>query len=210
MKPREQFVWGILLAVLLIGAFRVFQTSPAAVNSAPTASPFVVAATRTSESSFTATASPTPASCLVRPEEFFARAVVGAGDFVITPAKLNYTGDWSIREDVVFGAEHWDHPGYLGSRGFEFRFEGTPSNDSDYLQEIHTTINVYDSPRPAAPSVLSGPAPNDRDQTVMLEFTLGFYEANIKTKFVSEAEATRLLPVLVAKVVAELQAGECP
>ena len=150
-----------------------------------------------------------PANCLVRPEEFFARAVVGSSDFVITPASLDYTGDWSIREDVVFGAEHWDSPGYLGSRGFEFRFEGTPNDTSDYFQEIHTTINVYASPRPAAPDVFSGPAPNDRDQTVMLEFTLGFYEANIKTKFVSEAEATRLLPLLVAMVVAELQSGEC-
>lgn len=130
--------------------------------------------------------------------------------YVATPAKLGWSPYtfWSVREDVVFGPEHRDFPGYLGSRGYEFRYPLIPG--SRFQQEIHTTINVYDhlvdppsqheSLAVAVVELACGVTgyireSGDADNTILIYFAVGNYDANVKIKFDPDLE--HAMPILV-------------
>jgi hypothetical protein len=126
--------------------------------------------------------------------------------YVVTPRKMGWPNyGWTIRENVTFGPEHLSDPGYVGSRGYELRY---PLTGSFPLQEIHTTINVYDAN--VALDYWSGKGSvedvplncgiigqlqiaGDVDNTKTIYFTLGGYAANVKLKYfygeLSEAAA---------------------
>jgi hypothetical protein len=119
---------------------------------------------------------------------------------VASPGKMGwptYVG-WSIRENVVFGpGEHFDAPGFVGSRGYEIRY---PLTGSWPLQELHTTINVYDHevghhegiPDEATQEIalncnvtgyLRDASATSEDRGMVLYFNIGGFESNIKLKF---------------------------
>ncbi len=120
--------------------------------------------------------------------------------FVASPIKVGwspYVG-WSIRENVVFGpGEFFDAPGFVGSRGYEIRY---PLTGSFPLQELHTTINVFDyevGQREGIPDgatheialncnvvgYLRDESATSEDRGMILYFNIGGYESNIKLKF---------------------------
>lgn len=155
---------------------------------------------------------------LVSTTKFFKKATTATRAFVITPAKLGWTKtNWTIRENVVFPASHWpDIPNYLGSRGFEFRYNLHPAA---HWQEIHTTISVYSTAAPAWSTsgktfiktvdlgngvtgtiVSSG----DVDNTFVIYFTTGGYAVNIKMKFSVKSTAVPVLVKAGKIIVAEL------
>jgi hypothetical protein len=140
-----------------------------------------------------------PASCEAETADRYVRwAAPTSTMFVVTPTKMGwspYVG-WSIRENVVFGpGEHFDAPGFVGSRGYEFRY---PLTGTFPLQEIHTTVNVYQQlvsqsegiPTDAIQQValhcgVTGylTTSTDTDQTKTLFFNIGGFEANVKLKY---------------------------
>ncbi len=151
-------------------------------------------------------------------DQFLERAIVGSRDFVITWEKLGLPyADWSVREDVVFDANHSDEPNYLGSRGYEFRYNLHPAQ---YYQEFHTTINVYSTPTlPAALGsrtvlvnyvdlghgvigYISQAA--DGANTIRIDFAAGNYQVNVKLKYSTSEIAIPLLVQSGQVIVAEL------
>lgn len=145
----------------------------------------------------------------VTPQEFFDRAIVGSSDFIITYQKLGLPDtQWSVREDVVFDASHWpDIPNYLGSRGYEFRYF-LHEHSKGYLQEFHTTINVFDGLAPLAPlesrTMLETiyldygvfgyvSQASDEANTTRVDFSMSNYQVNVKIKYSTEEIAVPLL-----------------
>ncbi len=143
--------------------------------------------------------------------------------YVATPAKLGWNPNvfWSVREDVVFGPEHRDFAGYLGSRGYEFRYPLIPG--TRFQQEVHTTINIYDHLMPpptqhesAAVAVVQLACgvtgyireSGDADNTILIYFAVGNYDANVKIKF--DPDLDHAMPILVQganTVIMELTNG---
>jgi hypothetical protein len=161
-------------------------------------------------------------SCqVVDPYQFMVLAAPPSEAFVITPEKLDYAGvdgfrrrgSFSIREDVVFDKTHWpDNPAYVGSRGYEFRYELTPHNNADPYQEIHTTISAYRGelgggrpfPGMRCAQFLGLQQSGDDAGSHSLNFLLGNYSVNIKTKYLPAARAVPLLEAAAQIVYYEL------
>lgn len=130
--------------------------------------------------------------------------------YVITPEKIGWNPYvyWSVRENVVFGPDHWDHEGYVGSRGYEFRYPLIPG--TRFQQEVHTTINVYehqvsvdvipfDRAEMLEVELECGVigyihATDDADLTKTIYFPFGYYDVNVKLKF--DDDLDRAIPVL--------------
>ncbi|MEX2160971.1 MAG: hypothetical protein WD751_03570 [Anaerolineales bacterium] len=165
-----------------------------------------------------------PVSCEAETADRYVRwAAPTSTMFVVTPTKMGwspYVG-WSIRENVVFGPEHVDAPGYVGSRGYEFRY---PLMGTLPLQEIHTTINVFQQsvsqsegiPTDAIQQValhcgVTGylTTSTDRDQTKTLHFNMGGFKANVKLKYFSGdiGQAITYLTQAANIVIDELVSG---
>lgn len=158
-----------------------------------------------------------PAFALVSTAKFFKKATTATRTFVITPAKLGWSKtNWTIRENVVFGADHWDEPNYLGSRGFEFRYDLHPAA---HWQEIHTTINVFSAAAPAwdygdkkvIKTVALGNgvtgtlvSSGDADNTFVIYFVTGGFQVNVKMKFSVKSTAVPILVKAGKIIVAEL------
>ena len=147
------------------------------------------------------------------PANFFKRAKTSNYNFVVTPAKLGLPKtNWTVRENVVFRKGHWpDVPNYLGSRGFEFRYDLHPA---EYWQEFHTTINVFRGKAPAwelsgdiVDTVKIGMGitatylrANDVDNTFTIAFVCANYQVNVKMKFSTWEYAEKYL-LRSAKIV---------
>lgn len=116
--------------------------------------------------------------------------------FVVTPKKMGWqNAGWSIRENVTFGPDHFDTPGYVGSRGYELRY---PLTGSFPLQELHTTINAYETVVPldfwgehqavAIVELNCGvegtvTVSTDPDETKTIYFVFGGFAINVKLKY---------------------------
>ena len=142
--------------------------------------------------------------------------------FVVTPEKMGWTPLTSIRENVVFGPDHFDQPGYVGSRGYEFRYPLVVGTFP--WQEIHTTINVYDLEIEKAAADVSQLVAtvdldcgvtgyiyvdDDPDETKTIYFTLGNFDANVKLKYDYEDldQTGEILIQAANKVIGELTSG---
>lgn len=154
---------------------------------------------------------------MVTAQTFFKKALVTNYKFVITPAKLGLTKtNWTVRENVVFRRDHWPEiPNYLGSRGFEFRYDLHPASK---WQEFHTTINVYKGGAPD--EAIEGKVvkqvklakgvfatirqAGDRDNTMVISFVVGQYQVSEKIKFSTKAQAIPLLVKSARILLAEL------
>ena len=144
--------------------------------------------------------------------------------FVVSPVKIglsNYAW-WSLRENVLFGPDHFDEPGYIGSRGYELRYPLAPGTWP--LQEIHTTINVYEDPVAENYWKLENyetvvdlncgtkgyiTVDNDVDETKTIYFLLGDFAANVKLKYYYNdfTGAVSFLTVAANAVIDDLTAG---
>jgi hypothetical protein len=144
--------------------------------------------------------------------------------FVASPEKMGWSpyAGWSIRENVVFGPEHLNAPGYIGSRGFEFRYPLVPG--SFPLQEVHTTINAFDKDLDenywqitdgiAAIDLNCGATgtitvATDTDETKTIYFVLENFAVNVKLKYFYNnlPEAERILTQAANVVIAGLTGG---
>jgi hypothetical protein len=142
--------------------------------------------------------------------------------FVVTPEKMGWTPFTSIRENVVFGSDHNDKPGYVGSRGYEFRY---PLVVGTYpWQEVHTTLNVFEfevEKREQNPDQVISTVEldcgvhgyvyvsDDDAQTTRMEFVLGDFSGNVKLKYdYQDIDQTIALLTQAANVVIrELTSG---
>ena len=144
--------------------------------------------------------------------------------FVASPVKIglsNYAG-WSLRENVVFGPEHFDQPGYIGSRGYELRYPLIPGTWP--MQEIHTTINAYENPveedywqvenYDSVVDLNCGikgyiKIDDDVDETKTIYFLIGDFAANVKLKYFYNdlPGALSYLTLAANAVIADLTAG---
>jgi hypothetical protein len=163
-----------------------------------------------------------PETCEVSAFDRYVRwAATNSQMFVVTPDKMGWTTytNWSVRENVVFGAEHLpEENGYVGSRGFEFRYPlvvgGSPQ------AEVHTTINVFDYvvDRPIAGEgdtpvelkcgVMAYFTPNPTDNSSIIKFIVGDFDINIKLKYFSDYDQALVLLTQAANIVVdELTSG---
>lgn len=163
-----------------------------------------------------------PESCEVSPAERYLRwAATNSQMFVVTPDKMGWTmfTNWSVRENVVFGPDHFpDEVGYVGSRGYEFRYPlvigGSPQ------AEVHTTINVFDyvvdrviADQTATAvelhcGVMAYYTSNPTDNSSIIKFIVGDFDINIKLKYFSDFDQALLLLTQAANlVVDELTSG---
>lgn len=161
-----------------------------------------------------------PKDCVVIPANRYLKwQSIDSTLFVVTPEKMGlspYTY-WSIRENVVFGPSHRDIPGYLGSRGYEFRYPLVLG--SRFQQEVHTTLDIYDfeiekTARPPGqfqemveldcgiPGYVT--VSDDDAQTTKISFVLGDFAANVKLKY--EYDLPRAISLL--KQAANVVIGE--
>lgn len=146
--------------------------------------------------------------------------------FVATPGKMGWPSNvgWSIRENVVFGpGEFFDAPGFVGSRGYEIRY---PLTGSFPLQELHTTINVFDYevdaregiPEEATQAValncnvtgyLVDESATAEDRGMVLYFNIGGFESNVKLKFFDgePGDAVGYLTTAANVVIDQLTSG---
>lgn len=173
-----------------------------------------------------ATGQEAPGNCdVISPDRYLRWTSTRSMMFVVTPEKMGWSPYtyWSIRENVVFGPEHRpDIGGYLGSRGYEFRYPlivGTWP-----LQEVHTTLDVYEL---VVEESVQAPAQfvemvdldcgiagyitisDDIDQTKTIYFTLGDFAANVKLKYDYE-DVDQVVPLLTQAaniVIADLTNG---
>ena len=142
-----------------------------------------------------------------RCERYLSMASTANTRYVITPQKLELgVTDWTVRENVVFGSDHFSDSHYVGSRGFEFRWEHTPEKPFDPAQEIHTTINLYDDALYTSKIARSGDPvelangvigflsdPHDEANTWNMTFSIGRFYVQIKSKYVVDADAVDFL-----------------
>lgn len=142
--------------------------------------------------------------------------------FVVTPDKMGWPNyGWSIRENVTFGPDHLPDPGYVGSRGYELRY---PLTGTYPLQEVHTTINVYESEVPQdywsgreaveTVSLNCGveafiTIADDPEKTKTIYFVFGDFGINVKLKyfFGEQSQAFTYLTQAANIVIDGLTAG---
>jgi hypothetical protein len=164
-----------------------------------------------------------PESCEAEPTERYVRwSPTISTMFVATPEKMGWPNyGWTIRENVTFGSDHLDEEGYIGSRGYELRY---PLTGTWPLQELHTTINVYE--HDVSPDYWSTDGAvetielrcstsgtyvvfDDVDETKVIYFTLGPYAVNVKLKYFygEQADAFAYLEQAANVVIAGLTGG---
>ena len=76
--------------------------------------------------------------------------------FVVTPSKMGWTSEWTIRNDQI---QERDESVF---RSYEFRIDLTPENPDDALQEIHTSLLAFPSPELASASFETREIDNSR------------------------------------------------
>lgn len=123
---------------------------------------------------------------------------------MITPAKLGWTSEWTLRTDQIVEKDE------RIVRTYEFRTDLTPDNKTDPFQEIHTSLLAFPDSEMAAASYAAraineeremdisvdfhvplyawGPKPliDDGASTMRIEFLCGNYQVTVKTKFITD------------------------
>ena len=164
-----------------------------------------------------------PKSCeVVTYDRYLRWASTRSTIFVATPVKLGWQPYNSVRENVAFGPDHWaDQPGYVGSRGYEFRYPFIPGTYP--WQEVHTTINVYEfeveENIPPAEEIVQTvelecgytgyiTVFDEAAQTKKLSFSLGDFSGDIKLKYFTDLDQAVLVLTEAANIVIrELTSG---